>query len=181
MIDSSEKTYEGTRPCNGWHSFLNLKTPDNIAMMQLAGTGGNLYFRGKQAAGVTMAGTNWVKIRDSANWGVSLFDNSSGTTGAVPLSESAANFSYLEIAYTKNGQIYSTGKIPSPNQKEIHLGIGQWFSFASSVQMGYEACTVSGTSITRGTYYFMNTSTGGGVLAGNSTNDIAIFKVIGYR
>lgn len=112
---------------------------------------------------------------------VSLFDNSSGTTGAVPLSESAANFSYLDIAYTKNGQIYSTGKIPSPNQKKIHLQIGQWFGSASSVQMGYEACTVSGTSITRGTYYFMNTSTGGGVSAGNGTNDIAIFKVIGYR
>ena len=110
-----------------------------------------------------------------------LYDNSSGTTGTVTLSESAANFSYLEIAYTKNGQIYSTGKIPSPNQKKIYLQIGQWFGFVNSVQMGYEACTVSGTSITRGTYYFMNTSTGGGVSAGNATNDIAIIKVTGYR
>lgn len=110
-----------------------------------------------------------------------LYDNSTGTTGTVTLSESAANFSYLEIAYTKNGQIYSTGKIPSPNQKKIYLQIGQWFGSANSVQMGYEACTVSGTSITRGTYYFMNTSTGGGVSAGNATNDIAIIKVTGYR
>ena len=111
----------------------------------------------------------------------SLYDNNSGTTGTVTLSESVANFSYLEIAYTKNGQIYSTGKIPSPNQKKIHLQIGQWFGSVNSVQMGYEACIVSGTSITRGTYYFMNTSTGGGVSAGNGTNDIAIIKVTGYR
>lgn len=172
MIDSSEKTYEGTRPCNGWHSFLNLKTPDNIAMMQLAGTGGNLYFRGKQAAGVTMAGTNWVKIRDSANWGVSLFDNSSGTTGTVPLSESAANFSYLEVFFNYGER--DSIKIENPDGKSFTMTISQWVD--NRKRTFISNASISGAYIGRGEHHFVDSDGYSQEYTG-----IYITKVIGYR
>ena len=43
---SSEVTGEtGTRPNTGYGAFLNLKTPDNIAMLQMVGINNTLYFR----------------------------------------------------------------------------------------------------------------------------------------
>ena len=69
---SSEVTGEtGTRPINGYGPFLNLKTPDNIAMLQIAGYNGSLLYRAKQAGNVTMAGTSWLKLLDTSNSSVS--------------------------------------------------------------------------------------------------------------
>lgn len=65
---SSEVTGEtGTRPGAGFGPFLNLKTPDNIAMLQIAGLGNTLYFRTNQAGNVTMARIPWKKVLDTGN------------------------------------------------------------------------------------------------------------------
>lgn len=65
---SSEVTGEtGTRPGTGYGPFLNLKTPDNVAMLQISGIGNSLYFRARQAASVTMAGVSWKKVLDTGN------------------------------------------------------------------------------------------------------------------
>lgn len=66
--NSAEVTGEtGTRPGTGFGPFLNLKTPDNIAMLQISGIGNSLYFRARQAASVTMAGVSWKKVLDTGN------------------------------------------------------------------------------------------------------------------
>lgn len=57
----------GTRPTTGYGAFLNLKTPDSIAMLQISGIGNSLYFRARQAASVTMAGVSWKKVLDTGN------------------------------------------------------------------------------------------------------------------
>lgn len=65
---SSEVTGEtGTKPFNGWGAFLNLKTPDNIAMLQIVGYTESLYYRANQAGNVTMAGVSWKKVLDTGN------------------------------------------------------------------------------------------------------------------
>ena len=155
---------------------MNLKTPDNIAMMQLAGTGGNLYFRGKQAAGVTMAGTNWVKIRDSANWGVSLYDNSSGTTGTVTLNETAANFAVLEIFYGTSDSNYNIStRIAYPNGKRCRL------SWAGSTYMYIKDVAISGTSITNYSFTKISHANGATDNTEDGANVLYIKKVVGYR
>ena len=59
----------GTKPFNSFGTFLNLRTPDHIAMLQLAApTGGELMFRAKQAAGVTMSGVAWKTLLSSSNY-----------------------------------------------------------------------------------------------------------------
>lgn len=65
---SSEVTGEtGTRPNTGYGAFLNLKTPDNIAMLQMVGIYNTLYFRNQQSDSVTMTGIPWKKVLDTGN------------------------------------------------------------------------------------------------------------------
>lgn len=61
----------GTAPMAGYYGLLNLKTPDDIAMMQIAGSHDNFYIRGTQAANVTLTNVPWRKIGLGANVKVS--------------------------------------------------------------------------------------------------------------
>lgn len=55
-----------------------------------------------------------------ATVGKVLYDNPIGTSGTVTLSETSANFSYMEIFYFGGG-VYNSLKIYSPNGKSIDL------------------------------------------------------------
>lgn len=182
-VRHNELSYTGTKPLDGYYPFLNLKTPDNIVMLQIAGMNGNLYYREKQSANVTLSGINWVKIRDSLNWGVSLFDNSSGITGTVTLSETSANFSYLEIFYKdSNYSLCDSVTTYSPNGKILTCDIGHTFSQSGTRIVASRRIKISGNSITNnagttddyGVWFSWNNSI-------ESTNRILIYKVVGYR
>lgn len=109
---------------------------------------------------------------------VSLYDNSSGTTGTVTLSETSANFTYLEIFYSKSG-CYSSVKIYNPNGKTVTLHLLNSYG-TTAIQYLNANVSISGTTITKGNSNAMNCSeTGaGGVF---NENNITITKVIGYR
>ena len=174
-VRNTELSYTGTKPFAGFYPFLNLKTPDNIAMLQIAGTNGNLYYRGKQSANVTMSGVAWAHIRDSANWGVSLYNNSSGNNGTITLSETAANFQYIEIFYGGGGGQHRSVKVYSPNGKVANL---IWTTHdTANIVFRSANYSISGTAISRTseTKYdkYNNTIT--------SSTETTIYKVIGYR
>lgn len=61
---SAETTGEtGTKPFDSFGAFLSMKTPDNIAMMQIAGNQiSGYYIRAKQAVDVTMEGESWKRL-----------------------------------------------------------------------------------------------------------------------
>lgn len=66
--DSSEVTGEtGTRPFTSYGAFLNLRTSDNIAMLQIAGYTKGLYYRANQNKDVTMFKVPWLHILDTSN------------------------------------------------------------------------------------------------------------------
>ncbi|MGN1301204.1 MAG: DUF859 family phage minor structural protein [Clostridia bacterium] len=110
---------------------------------------------------------------------VSLFDNSSGTTGNVTLSESAANFSYLEIFYYRSGNDYGSTKIYSPNGKMVNL-ISNFIAEAGNInQIGNKRVSISGTNISVTYEFYINLSSSGNNISQQST--IYIYKVIGYR
>lgn len=68
-ITSETSGETGTKPFNSFGTFLNLRTSDHIAMLQLAApTGGELMFRAKQAAGVTMSEVAWKTLLSSSNY-----------------------------------------------------------------------------------------------------------------
>ena len=119
---------------------------------------------------------------------VSLYNNTSGTTGNVTLSETSANFNEIEILYTLtntdgNGTAFETFKsvnIPSPNGKKVNLEGITFHTSAGIVQLGWVTLTISGTSISRGTEGFMNLVQGQTPTRSTQTK-IKIYRVQGYR
>lgn len=114
------------------------------------------------------------------NGGYTLYDNTSGTTGSITLSQSAAAFNRLEIHYYlstgTDGRIYSSRKIPVNGNAE--LGVNRSLENNSS-QIVSELINVSGTTITvkYGSYVTFT----GGALAGSGSAVLHITRVVGYR
>lgn len=107
-----------------------------------------------------------------------LYDNESGTTGTVSLSENASNFEYIEIFYwdNNNASCHST-KVFNPNGKNVAL-----FTLEGATNMYARSrnIIINGTSITNSQYSFASFSQGN-YSAVDNTNYIKIYKVIGYR
>ena len=115
---------------------------------------------------------------------VTLYSNDSGTTDTVTLSESAANFSYLEIfLYKDETSGWWSVKVPNPNGKTVQIGT-QYFVNSSTVglQLIGKTATINGTTITPNTEFYMNlnNSTGALVNIGTQTS-VKIMRVDGYR
>ena len=115
----------------------------------------------------------------------SLYDNSSGTTGAITLSQTAANFTYLDIFYldgTGYGNGYHSVRVYSPNGKVASL-----FSFmpasttSMNIKYSVKPVKISGTSISLvDTYYDAGWFNSEGASWWNA-NEMKIVKVIGWK
>lgn len=120
-----------------------------------------------------------------------LYDNSSGTTGTVTLSQSASDFYYLEIFYKDNQSVkYNSSKVDSPNGKSIGLNIfGHWLgdnNDSACTDIRIREIIISGNSITTATNNGTN-RTGyvsideANIQAHDNNNYIYITKVVGYK
>lgn len=108
---------------------------------------------------------------------VVLYNNTNGATGTVTLSETAANFQYLEILYSKGG-IYQSVKVYSPNNKKVSLLVG-YLNSSSEAQLQLAKVTISGTQITRDTGGYINFYENAHYM-GTGT-EVGIHRVLGYR
>lgn len=108
---------------------------------------------------------------------ISLFDNSSGTSGTVTLSESAANFSYLEIFYgdSTNGAPKDSLRAYSPNGAVVNSSILSQSD--TDIRVNTRRLTISETTITPACYQ-VNYLPGGSKY---SVNEQKIYKVLGYK
>lgn len=177
-VRGTELTYTGQKPFNGYFPFLNFKTLDNTAMFQLAGTTGKCYYRGTQKADVNMNNINWAKLRDSSNWGVVIYDNTSGTTGTVTLSKSVAEYTYIDIFFYDNYyNLYKNIRIYDPNNKKVSLDVGHTFGSSSNVRIASSrAVKISDKTIVTDSEYGVWSSAD----AITAENRIAITAVVGY-
>lgn len=161
-------------------------------VLNLLGAGGSQLFLGWE--GNALRGRLYYRsIRDNTNswssWGhiataVTLYDNSSGTTGTITLSESVANFSYLEIyIMTSHNNDCFTFKVASPNGKTTVLNWQEIFTTSNASASNWyvmgRRIQINGTSITtyNNQYGLINIS-GDYLETGNRGN---IVRVIGYR
>lgn len=111
----------------------------------------------------------------------SLYDNTSGTTGTVTLSESSANFIYIDIFYQWRDR-YDCIRLYTPHNKSFSLINAITWTTGEVTQYENQSCTISGTSITRGARTYFNVDVGGVVYHGKNSGDyFKITKVIGYR
>ena len=109
-----------------------------------------------------------------------IYSNSSGSAGTITLSETAANFSFLEIHYG-NSNYQLTTRVYSPNGKKVPLFFDYMVN-STTHQILTKKVTISKTSITTDTSYsgYGNIIDGGTIYVGTE-NSVKIYYVIGFE
>lgn len=112
---------------------------------------------------------------------VSLYDNSSGIITQVSLSDSSANYSYLEIFFkVDTSDACSSVKVYSPNGKKVNFNVS--YDNGTYLYLWNEQATISTNKITRGTQARWRIGTSGNsTRTTGSTVSILVYKVIGYK
>lgn len=106
---------------------------------------------------------------------VALFNGTTADT--VTLSDSAANYSYIEIFF-EGANNFSSVKVFEPNNKNVYL-ISGWLNNNTNGNIKIANVNISGTSITKINYSAINYSTNS--IFTNEENGITIRKVLGYK
>ena len=101
--------------------------------------------------------------------------NGTATTGSVTLSETAANFTLMEIYFRDNDSHYSSTKVYSPNGKTVNLSMSAGTTNGGMNHKRREV-SISATSISNQSYAEQSYD---GTLS--SVNHIYITQVIGYK
>lgn len=110
---------------------------------------------------------------------VVLYDNETGSSETITLSETSANFKYLEIFYKDNDGTFSSIKVYNPNSKQIDIStMARW---SSTIYLKQRRAVISGTSISKGTYSEVSITATPKISIGTTTNVILITRVVGYR
>ena len=109
---------------------------------------------------------------------VELYNDSTGTSGTVTLSESAANFTYIEIFYRSNDLDFGSVKIYQPNGKKACLMLATPFS-GTILYLKTARLAISGTSISKESENELELQKGSSISAYSASN-IYITRVVGY-
>ena len=133
---------------------------------------------GSGTLGQTRGGTGRsVTTANRTYWcGRVLYNNSTGTTGTVSLSETAANFTFMVIGIRSEMNRYSSVFVYSPNGKTVNLACVEAESGYNYIKTSQ--ATISGTSITRGAA--THTGLSGSSCATSSASEVYITQVIGF-
>lgn len=122
-------------------------------------------------------GGSWTQV--SSNRGHVLYDNANGTNGTVSLSDSLANYDYIDIIYKDeitNPNRFSS-RIYNPNGQISSLVATQTSN--NGVFWKCSRISMSGTSITRGKQYEVTNGVNSG-FAIHEYSYVYITKVVGY-
>ena len=179
------RVYQGT---DGYYRiYFHQKNITYIGDCEMFIMARNIYSLYCNTSPVTPNGT-LVKTFDSSTTyncaGVSLYDNTSGTTGTVTLSRTSADFKYLEVFYIDTSQNeYSSTKIYSPNGKKINLNVSRveyaqgFYSLSKTYSISGTSMTIAKTSTNLNEYGYFGYAGSPSV----QTNDfIKVVKVMGY-
>ena len=106
-----------------------------------------------------------------------LYKDNTGTTGTVSLSDSSANYSFIEIFYT-SAYNYNSTKVYDPNGKSAYLLCG-WFNGNTAGNVKIANVQINGNQIAKVNHTALNYSTSNTVCI--DEDQIAIKCVIGYK
>ncbi len=110
-----------------------------------------------------------------------LYNNTSGNSGTVTLSQSAANFTYLDIVYTTNGKdVTQIHRIWSPNGRQNALSISHMYG-GNTFETQMRHITISGTSITNNTNTLGYIWGGEGSIHLKAQSVVHILRVDGWK
>ena len=114
-----------------------------------------------------------------------LYNNTSGSTGTITMSQSVANFSYIEIYYKNDDNRFGGPlKVYSPNGRTISIISTSMDSdggaAGTKINFKVKDMTISGTTITK-VFIGLYQPNGQVLSGGDSVNTIAIYRIDGYK
>lgn len=120
---------------------------------------------------------NSLEVNGVCISGQVLYSSANGTAGTVTLSDSAENYTYLEIFYRSSGDnACGSVKVFSPNGKLVHLGTIHYIADYDYAK--FALVNVSGSMITFSQNYQITLKSNGSVYS--AENAIFITRVVGY-
>lgn len=120
---------------------------------------------------------NSLEVNGVCISGQVLYSSANGTAGTVTLSDSAENYTYLEIFYMSSGDnACGSVKVFSPNGKLVHLGTIHYVADYDYAK--FALVSVSGSMITFSQNYQITLKSNGSVYS--AENAIYITRVVGY-
>nr|DAH20523.1 MAG TPA: protein of unknown function DUF859 [Bacteriophage sp.] len=120
---------------------------------------------------------NSLEVNGVCISGQVLYNSASGTAGTVTLSDSAENYTYLEIFYRSSGDnACGSVKVFSPNGKLVHLGTIHYIADYDYAK--FALVNVSESMITFSQNYQITLKNNGSVYS--AENAIYITRVVGY-
>lgn len=120
---------------------------------------------------------NSLEVNGVCISGQVLYSSANGTAGTVTLSDSAENYTYLEIFYRSSGDnACGSVKVFSPNGKLVHLGTIHYVADYDYAK--FALVSVSGSMITFSQNYQITLKSNGSVYS--AENAIYIMRVVGY-
>ena len=177
-LPTTDSAVNPWNPVNGWLIVLRA---DAGAIKQFFCRYGSFADNDHQVWVRTGNGSVWGNWSGIANRPVMLYRNDSGSGGTITLSETAANFDYLEIIFAdNNSKLGGYAKVANPNGKTITLSISE--AHENNTYIRRTNYTLSGTSlapISTAQGYFR--STGTAVSTTTDSNYLRIRQVLGYR
>ena len=118
------------------------------------------------------------KILNKKLLGTVLYEDEVGTTGDITLSDSVANYDYIEFQCKRGEFVYGSGKLSNINRKTISLGTN--YTTSSQMYVYSKVITVLENVITvvrANLAYFSNSSS----TSFSSDDSHYIVRVIGYN
>lgn len=120
---------------------------------------------------------NSLEVNGVCISGQVLYNSASGTAGTVTLSDSAENYTYLEIFYRSSGDnACGSVKVFNPNGKLVHLGTIHYVADYDYAK--FALVSVSGSMITFSQNYQIILKSNGSTYS--AENAIYITRVVGY-
>lgn len=104
-----------------------------------------------------------------------LYDDSTGTTGNVYLSQSATNFDYIEIFFHNNDGYYNSAKVWRPNKVALTVN----YTNESYLWIKTSLISIAGSTITRVSSSECRIGENG--ISFNTSSNIYITRVVGYK
>ena len=119
-------------------------------------------------------------FRDSISQ--TLFESEQGTKGAITLSDSAANYDYLEFFWKHDDGACGSQRIADPNGKTIGINATSSTSYGY-LWFAYKGMNISGTQCTLNTDHSVGELgfTNDGTMERRKQDKLGITKVIGYK
>ena len=108
-----------------------------------------------------------------------LYENASGSKSNITLSDSAANYEYLEIFFRDNDYDYNSVKVYSPNGKRVSL-ISQYNNGSNTIWLKTSLYTISGTTISSSNSVEVKLVNNSSIIVWDG-NNIYITRVVGYK